>query len=62
MWTKFSGTTANGSWTGSLGGSPFVLRTRPQPGCSDGMSDNRYVIAVSLTVGGEQRTGCAEPL
>ena len=47
---------------GSLGGKPFVLRTRPQPGCSDGMSDNRYPIAVTLTVGGEQRTGCAEPL
>lgn len=62
VWTRFSGTTTNGSWTGSLGGSPFVLRTRPQSGCSDGMSDNRYPIAVSLTVGGEQRTGCAELL
>ena len=62
VWTKFSGTTVSGSWTGSLGGKPFVLRTRPQPGCSDGMSDNRYPIAVALTVGGEERTGCAEPL
>ena len=62
VWTKFSGTTTNGSWTGSLSGKPFVLRTRPQADCSDGMSDNRYPIAVSLTVGGEQRTGCAEPL
>ena len=62
VWTRFSGTTAAGSWTGSLGGSPFVLRTRPQPGCSDGMSDNRYPIGVALTVGGEERTGCAEPL
>jgi uncharacterized membrane protein len=62
VWTRFSGTTANGSWTGSLGGSPFVLRTRPHAGCSDGMSDNRYPIAVALTVGGEERTGCAEPL
>ena len=62
VWTKFSGTTTNGSWTGSLGGKPFVLRTRPQADCSDGMSDNRYPIAVTLTVGGEQRTGCAEPL
>ena len=61
VWTRFSGTVASGSWTGSLGGSPFVLRTRPQPGCSDGMSDNRYPIAVALTVGGEERTGCAEP-
>jgi uncharacterized membrane protein len=62
VWTKFSGTTSNGSWTGSLGGQPFVLRTRPQAGCSDGMSDNRYPIAVTLTVGGEERTGCALPL
>jgi uncharacterized membrane protein len=62
VWTRFSGSTTNGSWMGALGGSPFVLRTRPQPGCSDGMSDNRYPIAVTLTVGGEQRTGCAEPL
>ena len=62
VWTRFSGTAASGSWTGSLGGKPFVLRTRPQAGCSDGMSDNRYPIAVSLTVGGEQRSGCAEPL
>ena len=62
VWTKFSGTASNGSWTGSLGGHPFVLRTRPQANCSDGMSDRRYPIAVTLTVGGEQRTGCAEPL
>ena len=62
VWTKFSGTTTSGSWTGSLGGKPFVLRTRPQAGCSDGMSDNRYPIAVALTVGGEERTGCAKPL
>ena len=62
VWTKFSGTANNGSWTGSLGGKPFVLRTRPQADCSDGMSDRSYPIAVSLTVGGEQRAGCAEPL
>jgi uncharacterized membrane protein len=62
VWTKFSGSTTSGTWAGSLGGSPFVLRTRPEPGCSDGMSDNRYPIGVTLTVGGEQRTGCAVPL
>ena len=61
VWTKFSGSAANGTWTGMLGGKPFVMRTRPQAGCSDGMSDNRYPIAVSLTVGGEQRSGCAKP-
>jgi uncharacterized membrane protein len=61
VWTKFSGSAANGAWSGSLNGQAFVMRTRPQAGCSDGMSDNRYPIAVSLTVGGEQRSGCAEP-
>ncbi|HUE78190.1 MAG TPA: hypothetical protein VMN38_00970 [Sphingomicrobium sp.] len=62
VWTQFAGTASSGTWRGALGGAPFVLRTRPQPGCSDGMSDNRYPIAVTLTVGGEQRTGCALPL
>lgn len=61
VWTSFSGSASNGTWTGSLGGQPFVMKTRPQPGCSDGMSDERYPIAVSLTVGGEQRSGCAKP-
>ena len=61
VWTSFSGTASSGTWTGSLNGQPFVMKTTPQPGCSDGMSDKRYPIAVSLTVGGEQRTGCAEP-
>jgi uncharacterized membrane protein len=61
VWTKFSGSAANGVWSGSLNGQPFVMRTRPQAGCSDGMSDIRYPIAVSLTVGGGQRSGCAGP-
>ncbi len=61
VWTTFSGSAANGTWSGSLNGQPFVMRTRSQAGCSDGMSDNRYPIAVSLTAGGEQRSGCAEP-
>lgn len=62
VWTSFSGTASNGSWTGSLNGSPFVMRTRPQAGCSDGMSDKTYPIAVTLTVRGEERLGCAVPL
>jgi uncharacterized membrane protein len=62
IWTQFTGTVENGAWTGYLDNDRFILRTRPQPGCSDGMSDNRYPIAVSLTVRGEERTGCAEPL
>lgn len=62
IWTTFSGTRDNGVWTGFYENRQFVLRTRPQPGCSDGMSDNRYPLAVSLTVAGEERTGCANPL
>lgn len=61
VWTKFSGSATNGTWTGSLDGQLFIMRTLPRAGCSDGMSDNLYPIAVSLTVGGEQRNGCAEP-
>lgn len=61
VWTKFAGTAASGTWAGALNGRPFVMKTRPQAGCSDGMSDKRYPIAVSLSVGGEQRSGCAEP-
>lgn len=61
VWTRFSGKASNGTWTGSLNGQPFVMKTIPKPGCSDGMSDKRYPIAVSLTVGGEQRSGCARP-
>lgn len=62
VWTRFNTGPEGGIWIGTLRGQPFELRTRPQPGCSDGMSDNRYPIAVTLTVDGERRTGCAEPL
>ena len=62
IWTRFTGTRETGVWTGTYENRPFVLRTRPEPGCSDGMSDNLYPIAVSLTVAGEQRTGCANLL
>ena len=61
IWTQFQGTSENGRWAGALDGQPFVMITRPRPGCSDGMSDNRYPIEVALTVRGEQRSGCAEP-
>ncbi|HET9460002.1 MAG TPA: hypothetical protein VFO51_08495 [Sphingomicrobium sp.] len=62
VWTKFSGRAEKGRWTGALGGRPFVMEIRPESQCSDGMSDNVYPIAVTLTVGGELRTGCARPL
>ena len=61
VWTTFTGSAENGVWSGSLDGQPFVMRTRPKAECSDDMSDRRYPIAVSLTVGGEQRSGCAGP-
>ena len=61
VWTEFSGSAENGTWSGFLNGRPFVMKTRPQPGCSDGMSDRRYPIEVALTVDGEQRQGCAAP-
>jgi uncharacterized membrane protein len=62
VWTKFEGSPSAGSWSGALNGQPFLLRTRSRRDCSDGMSDRRYPIAVSLTVDGEERQGCAEPL
>lgn len=62
VWTKFNPGPQGGVWIGALRGRPFELRTRPQPGCSDGMSDKHYPLAVTLTVDGEHRTGCAEPL
>lgn len=60
VWTRFSGTTERGSWSGSVAGNRFEMRTRPDPACSDGMSDTKYRIAVSLSVSGEQRRGCAQ--
>jgi uncharacterized membrane protein len=61
VWTRYAPRPGGGgTWTGSLGGKPFVLRTRPQAGCSDGMSDKRYPLAVELTVAGEERRGCVE--
>jgi uncharacterized membrane protein len=61
IWTRFEGTSENGQWSGALDGQPFVMTTKPEPGCSDGMSDNLYPIAVILKVRGEERRGCAAP-
>lgn len=62
VWTRFTPTTEGGVWTGALDGRPFELRTRAAPGCSDGMSDKSYPVAVELLVHGERRKGCAEPM
>jgi len=59
IWTRFSGSFESGQWSGSLGKERFVLLTRPEANCSDGMSDRRYPIAVTLTIGKEERRGCA---
>jgi len=61
VWTQFSGSAANGRWVGALDGQKFVMATQPEAGCSDGMSDKRYPIAVKIEVSGELRRGCAEP-
>lgn len=62
VWTRYTPAADGGIWRGTLDGRSFELATRAAPGCSDGMSDRRYPIAVTLLVGGERRTGCAEPL
>ena len=61
IWTRFEGASENGRWTGALDGKPFVMATRSEPRCSDGMSDEVYPLAVTLEVRGERRTGCAKP-
>jgi uncharacterized membrane protein len=61
IWTRFTPGPGGGVWVGALGGRPFEMRVRPQPGCSDGMSDREYPLAVDLLVNGERRTGCAYP-
>ena len=60
IWTTFDGSRDSGVWTGYYQDQRFVLRTRPSPGCSDGMSDKSYPVGVTLVVGGEERIGCAE--
>jgi uncharacterized membrane protein len=62
VWTRYTKRADGDTWSGALDGRPFELRTRAQPGCSDGMSDKRYPLAVELIVHGELRRGCAEPI
>lgn len=61
IWTTFTGSRDTGQWTGFLGRERFVLVTRPDADCSDGMSDRTYTIAVTLKVGTDERRGCATP-
>jgi uncharacterized membrane protein len=62
VWTRHAPGPGGGTWSGSLGGRRFELSIRPGRGCSDGMSDKRYPLKAELVVGGERRSGCAEPL
>jgi uncharacterized membrane protein len=63
VWTRYSDKgNGGGAWVGQLGGKKFEMRVRPEAGCSDGMSDKRYPMAVDLAVNSEKRVGCAEPL
>lgn len=62
IWTRYVPTADGGRWSGSVGRGVFILTTRHAPGCSDGMSDKKYPIAVDLVVNGEQRKGCAKAL
>ena len=60
IWTKVGTGPMGPIWTGTFKGRPFVLRVQPAVRCSDGMSDKAYDWEAVLTVGGEERKGCAE--
>ena len=61
IWARFNPGPDGGVWIGTFQGEPFKLITRLKPDCSDGMSDRVYPQEVMLTVGGEERRGCAAP-
>ena len=61
IWARFNPGPDGGVWIGTFQGKPFRLITRLKPDCSDGMSDRVYPQEVTLTVGGEERRGCAAP-
>ena len=61
IWTRFNPGPDGGVWVGAFQGKPFKLITRHRPNCSDGMSDRTYPQEAVLTVGGEERRGCAAP-
>ncbi|WP_133365913.1 COG3650 family protein [Qipengyuania sediminis] len=46
------------SFSGVLRGAAFDLAITPGA-CSDGMSDRRFPYIVTLSIGGDQRSGCA---
>jgi len=63
VWTRYSETAGNRkTWIGQLDGKKFELLVHPEPGCSDGMSDNSYPLSAELTLGQEKVRGCASSL
>ena len=60
IWTRVETGPQGPVWVGAFRGKPFALRVQPALGCSDGMSDKRYDWDATLSVGGEERRGCAE--
>lgn len=54
---RFAGNNGLG-FSGALGGAAFDMAVTPGA-CSDGMSDRSYPLTVTLTIGAEQRRGCA---
>jgi uncharacterized membrane protein len=62
IWTEVGTGPMGPIWAGTFQGKPFVLRVQPAVRCSDGMSDKVYDWEAVLTVGGEERKGCAERL
>ena len=54
---RFAGNNGLG-FSGVLGGAAFDMAVTPGA-CSDGMSDRSYPLTVTLTIGAEQRRGCA---
>lgn len=55
--TRFAGNGGLGI-SGTLSGEPLQLAITPGD-CSDTMSDRSYPYTATLTIGGEQRNGCA---
>lgn len=61
LWARFSQSGSGAIYVGALGGQPFRMDIRTEANCSDGMSDRRYPLAVTLRIGGDTRRGCAAP-
>lgn len=61
VWTRYRADQGREVWSGALNGRRFELILQSQPGCSDGMSDERYPMVARLFIDGDRRAGCARP-